>query len=266
MFDSVNSVAEPVEGSSRKKSIFRSKALRSYSDREQQPASYALVTPRSLFLLWALLVLVVFFGLITWLTRIPVYTPAVAVATNAGASQDETTAATIIVILVAADHLNKLRVGQNVVFKLNATHHNVIAKLFSVEPEVLTPQAAQERFDPGVPFSKIAEPKAVALARLDPQSSSAWLLNYRGGSIDAWIETDSKPVLSLFPLRASVLQTTDELEISRSLAFSGLVPLSDARTGRFFERYPVRASSCFRRERNLQTTNKQQDEGGNLYV
>jgi len=268
MLHGENSVAETIEVSSRNKSIFRSKALRSYSDREQQPASYTLVTPRSLFLLWALLVLVVFFGLITWLARIPVYTPAVAVGINGAASENETPAATIIVILVAADHLNKLHVGQNVVFKFNATHHNVIAQIFSVEPEVLTPQAARKRFDPGAPFSNIAEPKAVALARLDPQSSNAWLFNYRGGSIDAWVETDSKPVLSLFPLRARILQPPDQLETAGMLACSrsGLVPLSHARKGEFFERYPVRASSCFLRKISLQTTNKQQNEGGSLYV
>ena len=266
MFHSVNSVAETIEVSSRKKSIFRSKALRSYSDREEQAASYTLVTPRSLYLLWALLVLVVFFGLMTWLTEIPVYTPAVAVATNADDSRNETTAKTIIVIFVAADHINKLRVGQNVVLKLNAAHHNVIAKIFAVEPEVLSPQAAQKRFDPGVAFSNIAGPKAVAFARLDPQSSSAWLLDYRGGSIDAWVETDSKPVLSLFPLRARVLQPSDELETIGVPACSGFVRLSRIGIGEFFERYPVRALSRLLRERSLQTINKQQNEGGSLYV
>ena len=266
MFHSVSSVAEIIEVSIRKKSIFRSKALRSYSDREQQAASYTLVTPRSLYLLWALLVLVVFFGLITWLTEMPVYTPAVAVATNSDASQNETTAATIIVIFVAADHINKLRVGQNVIFKLNAAHHNVIAKIFAVEPEVLSPQAAQKRFDPGIAFSNIAGPKAVAFARLDPQYSSAWRLEYKGGSIDALVETDSKPVLSLFPLRACILQPPDELETIEVPACSGLVRLSHVRKGEFFERYPVRALRRLLRERSLQIENKQQNEGGSLYV
>ena len=266
MSHSVTSVAETIEVSSGKKSIFRSKALRSYPDRDQRAASYTLATPGSLYLLWALLVLVVFFGLITWLTEIPDYTPAVAVATNTGASENGTTAATIIVIFVAADHINKLRVGQNVIFKLNAAHHNVIAKIFAVEPEVLTPQAAQERFDPGLPFSNIAEPKAVAFARLDPESSSAWLLDYRGGSIDAWVETDSKPVLSLFPLRAQVLRPLDELETIEVPASSGLVRLSHARIGEFSERYPVRAISRLLRKRSLQIENKQQNEGGSLYV
>ena len=102
-----------------------------------------------------------------------------------------------------ADQINKLRVGQNVVLKLdkrNGTAHRVTARIFAVEPEVLSPQAAQKRFDPGVPFSNIGEPKAVALARLDPPNSSAFLLNYRGDSIDAWVQTDSKPIVSLFPL------------------------------------------------------------------
>jgi hypothetical protein len=244
MFHSVSRVASTIEVSSEKKSIFRSKALRSYSDREQQPTSSTLVTPRSLYLLWALLVLVVFFGVTTWLTEIPVYTRAVAVATNADASPNETTASTIIVIFVPADQLNKLRVGQNVVFKLNAAPHNFIAEIFAVESEVLSPEDAQKRFGPGIQFSNIVEPKAVALARLVSSPSSASLLDY-GSSIDAWIQTDSKSVLSLFSLRARALQPADELEATRPPACSGLVRASHARKGEFFERFPYVAAERF---------------------
>ena len=268
MSHSVNSVAPTIEAAGEKKSIFRSKALRSYSHREQQPASYTLVTPRSLYFLWALLALVVFFGVITWLNEIPVYTPAVAVALDTQASQDEATASTIFVVFLPADQLNKLRVGQNVVFKLNKLNgasHRIIAKIFAVEPEVLSPQAAHKRFDQGVPYSNIDEPKAVALARLDPPASSAFL-NYRGGSIDAWVQTGSKPVVSLFPMMGRVGQRPDEQEAIGSLACPGLARVSHVRNGAFFERHPERALSCLLREKSLQIEIKKQNEGGSLYV
>src|SRR5712692_10167623 len=98
MSHSVSSVAPTIEAADEKKSIFRSKALRSYSHREQQSASYTLVTPRSLYLLWALLALILFFGVITWLSKIPVFTPALAVAIDEHVSQDEPTASIMIAV------------------------------------------------------------------------------------------------------------------------------------------------------------------------
>jgi hypothetical protein len=262
MFQNVNSGAPKIEASSEKKSIFRSEALRSYSDREQQPASYTLATPRSHYLLWALLVFVVSFGVITWLVEIPVYTPAIAITINANNSQNETTAATLIVVFVPADQLTRLRVGGNVILKLNTASHNVIAKIFAVEPEVLSPQDAQERFHQGVPFSIIAEPKAVALARLTNQASSA-LINLRGGSIEAWVQTDSKPVVAFFPLIGRDVHAPDELEAIESIASSGLVRVSRVLTGEFFNQSPVQAPSCLLREKSLQI---KQNEGGSLYA
>jgi hypothetical protein len=266
MSHSVGRVAPTIEAAGDNKSIFRLKALRSYSHRDVQSASYTLATPGSLYLLWALLALVVFLGVITWLSEIPVYTSAVAVALDAHASQDEPAASDIIAVFLPADRLNKLRVGQNVVFKLNGTPHRITAKIFAVEPEVLSPQAAHKRFDPGVQYSTIGEPKAVALARLDPPASSAFLLNYRGGSIDAWVQTDSKPVVSLFPLMGRVIQLPDEREAIGSIACSGLARVSHVRKGEFFERHPVWALSCLLREKSLQIKNKKQNEGGSLYV
>ena len=265
MSHSASSVAPTIEAAGEKKSIFRSKALRSYSHRDQQPASYTLATPRSLYLLWALLALVLFLGAITWLSEIPVFTRAVAFTLESPASQGEPTASAIIAVFLPADQINKLRVGQNVVLKLdkrNGTAHRVTARIFAVEPEVLSPQAAQKRFDPGVPFSNIGEPKAVALARLDPPDSSAFLLNYRGDSIDAWVQTDSKPVVSLFPLMGRVVQPVDEREAIGSIACLGLARVSHVRKGALFELHPVQALSCLLREKSLQikTKNKTKEE------
>jgi hypothetical protein len=269
MSHSVGRVAPTIEAAGDNKSIFRLKALRSYSHRDVQSASYTLASPRSLYLLWALLALVVFLGVITWLSEIPVYTSAVAVALDAQASQDEQTASDMIAVFLPADRLNKLRVGQNVVIKLTNSKgapHRLTAKIFAVEPEVLSPQAAQKRFDLGVPSSNISEPKAVALARLVPPASSAFLLNYRGGSIDAWVQTDSKPVVSLFPLMGRVIQLPDEREAIGSIACPGLARVSHVRKGEFFERHPVRALSCLLWEKSLQVKLKKQNEGGSLYV
>jgi hypothetical protein len=268
MSHSVGRVAPTIEAVADNRSIFRLKALRSYSHRDVQSASYTLATPKSLYLLWALLALVVLLGVITWLSEIPVYTSAVAVALDAHASQDEPAASDIIAVFLPADRLNKLRVGQNVVFKLNGTPHRITitAKIFAVEPEVLSPQAAQKRFDLGVPSLNISEPKAVALARLVPPVSSAMLLNYRGGSIDAWVQTDSKPVVSLFPLMGRVSDCPDELEAIGSIAGPGLARVSHVRKGEFFERHPVWALSCLLREKSLQVKIKKQNEGGILYV
>jgi len=201
---------------------------------------------------------------ITWLSEIPVYIPAVAVIPDTGGAPDETIS-TPIVILVPADQLDKLRVGQNVVFKFKAAPQTVMAKIFAVEPEVLSLQAAQKRFDPSIRFSNIREPKAVALARLVPSASGAWLFDHGGGSFDAWIQTDSKPVLSLFPLTGRVLQPPDDPGAIGSVACSGLARESRVSRGEFSERCSLQASSCLLREKSLQI-NQQQIKGGSLYV
>ena len=250
------------------KSIFRSKALRSYSHRDQQSVSHTLITQRSLYLLWALLALVVSLGVITWLIKIPIYTQAIGVGTAGRASQDEATVPALIAVMVPAHQLNKVRSGQDVVFKLNdsnGTPHRITGTILAVESEVLSPQAAQKRFDPGISFSNIGEPKAVAWARV-PAGSSALLLNNRGGAIDAWIQTDSKPVVSLFPLMGRTVHPSDEQRAIRATACSGLARVSHVRKGEFFERYPGRALSCLLREKSLQIKNKKQNEGGTLYV
>jgi hypothetical protein len=102
---------------------------------------------------------------------------------------------------------------------------------------------------------------------LDPNSSSEWLTEDSRGAIDAWVQTDSKPVLSLFPLRAGVPPAPDDvLETTGVLTFSRSVRLCHARKGKFAEPHPMRAIVCLLREKSLQTTNKQQNEGGSLYV
>jgi hypothetical protein len=280
--------APVIKAAAEMKSIFRPKALRSYTNREQQPASFKPVTPRSLYLLWTLLATVVALGVITWLSKIPLYTPAIAIILGADASQDkadasqnkgahasqnESAAPATIAVIVPASQLSKLRVGQNVILKIDADHRGIAAQIFAVEPEVLSPQAAQKRFDPGVPSSRFGEPKAVALARIVPSSlpgptaSYEFLLGYAGSSIDAWVQTDSKPVLSLFPLRGRISQAADQPPTIGSPGYSGLARGSLVRRGELNEQYPLRALSCLLREKSLQTNKiKKQNEGGNLYV
>lgn len=268
MSHNVNSVASTFHAAGENRSIFRSKALRSYSHRDQQSASHTLITQRSLYLLWALLALVVSLGVITWLIKIPVYTQAIGAGLAGRGSQEEATVPAEIAVIIPATQLSKVRPGQDVVFKLNdsnGTPHRVTGTIVTVEPEVLSPQAAQKRFDPGVSFSNIGEPKAVAWAQVPP-GSSALLLNNRGRSVDAWIQTDSKPVVSLFPLMGRIVHPSEEQRAIRSVACSGLARVSHVRKGEFFERYPERALSCLLREKSLQIKNKKQNEGGTLYV
>lgn len=260
MSSTVSNNLPTTEAPSEKRSIFRSKALQSYSGREQQSVSNTLATPRSLYLLWALLSLVVSFGVITWLKEIPVFTPAVAVSTHTHALQRDTAASTRILLLLPGDQLNRLRVGQNVVLKLHATPRRLMAKIYAVEPEVLSQQAAQERFDSGIRFQDAGKAQAVAWARLVSPASCAALLNHGGTAIDAWVQTDSEPVLSLFPLMGR-----DEQPAIESAGCSGLVHASHIRMGGFFERNPMRRLSCCTGRNPFKQIINKRNEGG-LYV
>lgn len=219
MSHSVSGITRTIAPAGEKKSIFRSKALRSYAGREQKSASYTLITPRSLYLLWALVLLTVFLGVITWLSEIPVYIPAVAVTTERPALQDEPA---IILIFIPADQLGNLRLEQNVVLSPGASPSRAIAKIFAIEPESLSAQAAQERFAPRIKFSNAGEPRAVALARLVQPESNMFPGN-RGGPIDVWIQIDSKPVVSLLPSIRRAIQPSAERQTNGLNAYTGFV-------------------------------------------
>ena len=210
MSHSASSVSPTIASAGEKKSIFRLKALRSYAGRKQQTASYTLVAPRSLYLLWLLALLTVFIGVITWLSKIPVYIPAVAVITDRPASQDEPA---IILVFVPADQFGNLRVEQNVVLNPNAFPHGAIAKIFAIEPELLNAQAAQKRFDLRIKPSNVGEHEAVALARLVRPDSSMFPDN-RSDPIQVWVQIDSKPVVSLFPSIRRAIQPTGTQTVS----------------------------------------------------
>lgn len=181
-----------------RRSIFRDKAVRHYLEGREKEVLPQFVSPRSFLLLWALFVLLlVVVGSVAYFIKTPVYASGPAVVLD---QKDVTYGSDgpVVAAFLPSEYLDSLREGQKLLLQLDPAGERLVRPVASIEPEVLSPDAARERFDlDGGQEEVITRPAAVVTAPL-PNTLDA--SKHDGGVYRADVEVGSRRAISLFPM------------------------------------------------------------------
>jgi hypothetical protein len=192
-------------------SIFRAGALKRHLQGRGKLVLPAFVSPRSFVFLWMLLALALAAGALAWFANVPLYASGVAVVVDgararlhndtAEPTSGGATEGPVLITFLPPAHLARLKAGQPLFLQLDAPRERVRRNLIAVEPELLSPETARERFhlDAGS-AAAITRPSAVAVASFEPAPRGLPASAYLGSVYPVDVEIGSQRLPSLLPL------------------------------------------------------------------
>lgn len=154
------------------RSIFRAQAVQRYLRNRAEPVLPRFVDPHTFRYLWLLLGLLIASGGIAWSTRMPINTAGFAIAfDDYDSTHNDKDAAIFIAFLPSKSHA-QLRIGQTLLVSADSGVEQLRAQIFQIEPELLSPSQAQQRFAIGDSALHSTESMAVVLARSDASTNN----------------------------------------------------------------------------------------------
>jgi hypothetical protein len=193
-------------------SIFRTDAIRRYVASREEAVLPRWVSPRTFLYLWFLLGLLLVSSLAAWFAKVPVYVSGSAIVVRSRGESQGDLDHLVVAIFFPAQNRPRLQVDQRVVLHFEGiqdapNNHNFSRSILAVEPAILSPDAAQKRFDlSSGTASTITQPVVVAIASLEPSPKSLPASVYLGSVGKAEVVVGSQRILSLFPLIGSLIQ------------------------------------------------------------
>src|ERR1051326_7685180 len=177
--------------------IFRQQALDHYIQGREKTILPRLVAPPVFLCLWALLGLLIAATILAWQVQVPRYTGAAGVLVQDGKITPQNSGEVLAMLFVPASFSSEVNVGEPVTLQLTATGEQVQATVRSIEPGIISPADAQQRYGlTGDLAYTITQPSVIVtatLTQLVPPDISA------GRSISAQVQVGSRSVLSLLP-------------------------------------------------------------------
>ena len=175
------------------RSIYRESALNHYLQGRERDVLPRLVSPPAFLLLWILLGLFLLCGLLAWSLPIPVYAAGTGMITRLH-SQNQASA----VIFLPASQLPVLHAGELVQLTIGSTHLSEQHPVVSVEPDLLSPATASQRYGLSSEFTMLVQQPSVAV--VVNLSATITPSLYEGTIVRAQILVGSQRLLSLLPL------------------------------------------------------------------
>lgn len=176
--------------------LFRPHALNHYAQRATEPVLPKCTAPGGFIGLWLLLAGLVSAGGLALCYPVPLYTRGVAAPIF---SKSDRTGGPLIALFIPAETADRLRIGQRVLITVTPAGAPESAHVASVYPGTLT----REQIDELVDHTASAAPtlaglKAVALAELDPTSTTGLTRDNLPHCCEALVEVGSRRVINLF--------------------------------------------------------------------
>ncbi len=176
------------------RTLFRQEALRHFMEGREPSVLPRFIRPRTFACLWILLALTLLAGLLVWTAKVPVYTSGLAIAR-------EDQGQLRLFVLVPANAVAQLNVGQSVLIHWPGLLEPVRTQITGVDASPQSPAAARGRF--GLSLESV--PAAVAVATAD--ADRAWQSIGRklpaelhsGTTAPAEVETGTRRLISLVP-------------------------------------------------------------------
>lgn len=181
--------------------VFRAKALHEYVKRSEQSVLPKLISPRTFTFVWILFAIMVAGGMAAWLTQVPVYVTGMVVVVKGDGAHGAVEDQVAMLLLLPPETLSRLKTGQKVTFGRGGANTRLSSSIVTVEPDVLSPQAVQDRFAlAGGATSQIRGPVAAAFVRWQQPAAGLTPLAHIGSFYEASVEVGSRPVISLLPV------------------------------------------------------------------
>ena len=184
--------------------IFRPEAVRRHTESRDRAVLPRFVSPRTFLALWLSLALITAMGVTAWFVQVPIYAVGSAVAVERPGQQLRGEA--IGVVFLPAQFRETLRPGQTVFLDLPGAAARVPRPILEVQPDILSPAAARDRFSlDGAAAGAITAPVVAVFVALAPFPSGLPASAYTGSIYTAEIEIGSRRLLSLLPLVGPLL-------------------------------------------------------------
>ncbi|HET8839889.1 MAG TPA: hypothetical protein VFN35_00420 [Ktedonobacteraceae bacterium] len=173
-----------------RRKLFRTQALKHYAKNRQKDILPGFVTPPVFLCLWFLVLIIGAATFLAWQERIPTYSQAPGVIL---VQQNEPAA----LLFVPADAATGITIGQELILQVNATGQHIQARIASVDPDLITPEAARAQYGlTGDTQFIITQPSSVVHINLSPAQASQLVDQL---SITAQIQTGARSLLSMLP-------------------------------------------------------------------
>lgn len=151
--------------------------------------------------LWVLLSCVLTVSVLAWLTRVPVYRNGVATVVEVNGREQNLQDEEMIVAFFPPESRSEMKAGQKLSLKLDPVGPPLIRKIALIEPGILSPAEAREKFNLDDATARTYQrPAAIAIARLGKASDDLPARAYEGTVIEARVEVGSQRLLALLPL------------------------------------------------------------------
>ena len=171
--------------------LFRAQALEQYAKSREKDVLPRTVAPPVFLFLWMLLGLLVTATVLAWQTHVPTY------ALASGVLVQQPGGGTMAVVFVPASPPPAVQVGQPVTVRLAVTGRQLNATIATVEPGVMTPEAARTQYQlTGNLMLVITQPSVVVTVNL---GSAVLAALFAGSSLSAQVQVNSRSVISLLP-------------------------------------------------------------------
>lgn len=180
-----------------RRSLFRESALKQYMQRREKDVFPRLVSPPVFLCAWLLFSLLLLAGLIAWWAEIPTFVTGSGIVLTPEQTHRFSHASTPILIFLPQAYASQIHVGLTVRTQVDADGPEILSKIERVEPGIISPAAARQRY--GLDHTEeqiIVQPSVVILAKPAKDLTSPV---YAGSLVHAQIQVGSRRVLSLFP-------------------------------------------------------------------
>jgi hypothetical protein len=144
-------------------------------------------------------------GLTVWIIHVPVYASGKAVIVDSRGQTQAIGGDVSAVAFFSPDNQPHLRTGQMMSIRSDTADERFSTSIISVEPEILSPNAAQRRYGlrTGAAIA-IHEPVAVSIAPFRPVPNELPIHTYVGSVYPVDVEIGSRRAISLLPLMSQV--------------------------------------------------------------
>ena len=178
-------------------SIFRDQALKSYIERREKDVLPQLVTPPVFLFLWILLGLLITAGFLAWSVQVPVYLEGTGIILEQPLPSISDQRDAVAVIFFPALNIPKVRARLPVQVQVGATGPQFTGIIGAVEPGVISPDEARQRFAPGNAALQVVSGPSVAVTV--PLGHAFPAQTFAGSVVHAQVQVGTQRLLSLLP-------------------------------------------------------------------
>ena len=177
------------------KTIFRQSAIIAYKRRMEKDVVPHLISWPIIVCLWVLLGALVAAGFFAWFAQVPTYVSGSGIIFTQGDTLQPDYGQMMAIVFLPPDQSAQIRAGQPVDIQIGSTDMHVQGTLAQVEPGIISPDAARQRYGlQGTDALPITQPSVVAIVKPSTALPNA---AYAGSLLTARIETGSQRLLTL---------------------------------------------------------------------